>query len=311
VSNALPFALFDVLVCGCVGWWLIRAVQDLRAIRRRGSWPTIGRVFWRTATVVALAYLAFLTLWGFNYRRTGLSDRIAFDARRVSRSAAVALAVQTVDQLNALFSPAHQDGWRQADAVDPLLSAAFAKTQRALSTGWQAIPARPKRTVFDLYFRRAGVAGMTDPYFLETLVATDLLPFERPFVVAHEWSHLAGIADEGDANFAGWVICMQAGPADQYSAWLFLFDELASALPVNDMRVAAVKLQPGPRGDLQAIRTRLQRNVNPTVSAAGWRVYDRYLKANRVEEGAASYRGVVRLLTGTQFDPGWVPRLRR
>jgi hypothetical protein len=42
---------------------------------------------------------------------------------------------------------------------------------------------------------------MTDPFFLETLVASDVLPFERPFLVAHEWSHLAGIADEGEANF--------------------------------------------------------------------------------------------------------------
>jgi hypothetical protein len=32
-----------------------------------------------------------------------------------------------------------------------------------------------------------------------------------------------------------------------------------------------------------------------------WRVYDRYLKANRIEEGAASYAQVVRLLLGTRL----------
>jgi hypothetical protein len=154
------------------------------------------------------------------------------------------------------------------------------------------------------------VAGMTDPYFLETLVASDLLPFERPAVIAHEWSHLAGITDEGEANFVGWVTCMQGAARDRYSGWLFLYDELSGALPGPAMKNIAASLGPGPRADLLAIRARLQRNINPTVAMAGWRVYDSYLKANRVEEGAASYAGVVRLVTGTAFDSNWLPRLK-
>jgi hypothetical protein len=37
------------------------------------------------------------------------------------------------------------------------------------------------------------------------------------------------------------------------------------------------------------------------VSAAGWRVYDQYLKVNRVDEGTASYAEVVRLVLGTNL----------
>jgi hypothetical protein len=152
---------------------------------------------------------------------------------------------------------------------------------------------------------------MTDPYFLETLIAGDLLPFERPLVVAHEWSHLAGITDEGEANFAGWVTCMHGPAPAQYSAWLFLFDELAAALPAPDVREAAAALADGPRADLHAVRVRLARDINTTVATAGWRVYDQYLKANRVEQGTASYAGVVALMVGVPFDSGWTPRLRR
>jgi len=50
---------------------------------------------------------------------------------------------------------------------------------------------------------------------------------------------------------------------------------------------------------LRAIAARTARNVSPLVSTAGWRVYDRYLKANRIEEGTASYATVVRLILGT------------
>jgi hypothetical protein len=312
VSNAVPFALFDLLVGIAAAWWVVRAARDLAAVRRHGGgWAALGSIASRTAVTAAIAYLAFLALWGLNYRRPPLTDRMAFDSSRVTQAAAVALTEQSVSQVNTLFAPAHDSGWPAAGETDTALREAFARAQRALGWSWEVRPARPKRTLLDFYFRRAGVAGMTDPYFLETLVASDLLPFERPAVIAHEWSHLAGITDEGEANFVGWVACIQGAPRDRYSAWLFLYDELAAALPPPIVKRIAASLDAGPRGDLLAIRERLQRNITPTVAAAGWRVYDSYLKANRVEEGAASYGGVVRLVTGTEFAANWIPRLRQ
>jgi hypothetical protein len=36
-------------------------------------------------------------------------------------------------------------------------------------------------------------------------------------------------------------------------------------------------------------------------------VYDKYLRANRVEEGIRSYGKVVTLLLRARFEDGWVP----
>jgi hypothetical protein len=164
------------------------------------------------------------------------------------------------------------------------------------------VPARPKRTILDWYFRRAGVDGMTDPFLLETLVAGNVLPFERAFVVSHEWSHLAGIADEGEANFTAWLSCVGGSAAHAYSGWLFLYAELARAVSASERAALSDALAAGPRADLRAIRDRYVRDVNPRVSAAGWRVYDSYLKANRVPAGTASYDEVVRLVLGVRVD---------
>ena len=150
---------------------------------------------------------------------------------------------------------------------------------------------------------------MTDPYFLETLVVRDLLPFEQPFVVAHEWSHLAGYANESEASFVGWLTCVRAGEEHAYSGWLFLYGEVISEVSADDRR-SLPELAPGPRADRRAIADRFRRNVNPQLFTAGWIVYDRYLKANRVEAGAASYAQVVRLVLGTRFGPNWTPTLR-
>ncbi len=63
------------------------------------------------------------------------------------------------------------------------------------------------------FFTWAGVTGMMNPFGLETIVHPDLLPFERPFVLAHEWAHLAGHADEAEASAVGWLACMNGGPS--------------------------------------------------------------------------------------------------
>src|SRR4029077_3174327 len=148
------------------------------------------------------------------------------------------------------------------------LAASVARVDRQTGGRGVVTAGRPKWTLLDWYFRRAGGGGSTDPYFRETLVSSTLLPFEQPFVVAHEWSHLAGVADEGDANFVAWLACVRGSSADRYSGWLFLYGELAGSLGGDDRAAIAARLGPGPREDLRAIRERNARNVNPRVSAA-------------------------------------------
>jgi hypothetical protein len=306
VSNLAPFALLDLLIIAAVVWWVAAAVGS--ATRHRGrSWRAVSEIAVRSAVGAAALYLAFLSIWGFNYRRVPLADKLRGDARAVSLDAARGLAAQAVTNVNALYAASRDDA---ADAVSPdaMLAAAFARAQTELGAARLARPGRPKRTLLDAYFRGAGVEGMTDPYFLETLVAGGLLPFERPFVIAHEWAHLAGYADESEANFVGWLTCLRGSPRDRYSGWLYLYGEVASRLPRSDRPGGG--LAPGPRADLRAIAERVGREVQPRLAEAGWRVYDRYLKANRVEAGTASYANVVRLILATRFDADWRPELK-
>ena len=303
-SNLLPFALLDALLIITAALWLGLAARDLGRFDR---WRAARRAGARTITWAAGAYLAFLMLWGFNYRRVRLVERLPFDAARVTPEAVTRAARLAADRANELFDPKRAEDAPASGPVDPTVAAALNRALEDIGRAHRVVPARPKSTLLDAYFRRAGVDGMTDPFFLETLIASDLLPFERPFTVAHEWSHLAGIADEGEANFVAWLACVRASPAAQYSGWLFLYRELAAAVPEYDRPSVAARLGRGPRADLRAIRERVLRHVNPRVSAAGWRVYDSYLKANRVQAGAASYAEVVRLVVGARLPSGRDP----
>jgi hypothetical protein len=310
VSNLTWLAFFDLFVLVAIGSWLWLTVRDWRRAASKNRWRFAGRLGIRTATLAAGAYLAFMVCWGWNYQRRPLTDTLQFDSARLSRNAARQLTAETMSQLNALYASAHREGWVAADRVDSTLADAFWRAQAEVGTDTRIVPGRPKRTLFDAYFRRAGVAGMTDPYFLETLIASDLLPFERPHVVAHEWAHLAGFNDEGEANFVAWIATLHGSAAQQYSGWLFLYSEVANAVERSEFRAMANRLEAGPREDLLAIRNRLARNVNRQISAVGWKVYDKYLKANRVEGGTRSYGQVVTLILGTTFDADRRPKRR-
>jgi hypothetical protein len=155
---------------------------------------------------------------------------------------------------------------------------------------------RPKHSlILTPFFTAAGVDGMIDPFALEAIVHPDLLPFERPFVLAHEWAHLAGTADEAEASAVGWLACMHGGPGLAYSGSLYLILETAGALPRDIWRDASRQLDPGIREDLEAIAQR-QARQRPQVQRTAFRVYDRYLRANRVEDGVASYSRALSLI---------------
>jgi hypothetical protein len=310
VSNLTEVAWFDALIAVVLAVWVVLLVRDVSIRRGRTLIGPLVRVVVRTATLVAGFYLLFLVTWGLNYRRLPLTQKLELDAASVSPGGAADLAATAVNEMNRLFSMARDPATASGSGVDTSLEQAFAETQRLLGATAPARPARPKHTWLNWYFRRAAVEGMTDPYFLETLVLTELLPVERPMVVAHEWAHLAGYADEGEANFVGWLTCSRAATPARYSAWLFLYGETARGLPPPERSRVAAAIAAGPRADLQAIARRFQAQVNPMLSAAGWRVYDRYLKANRVERGAQSYADVVRLVLATRLGSHLAPAAR-
>jgi uncharacterized protein DUF3810 len=311
LSDIVPFALVDGLLVGGLAW-LAWQIASASVRWRLDGWRRVSfRLLARIATAMAVLYLVFLVTWGLNYRRVPLVGRVRFDPHAVSADAARALALTTVGRVNDLYDPvpSRESGLGAADAS---LADAFAQAQQTLgaSRSRLARPARPKHTLLDVYFKAAGVEGMTDPYFLETLVVSNLLPFERPFVIAHEWSHLAGFADEGEANFVGWLTCVRGSRDERYSGWLFLYGQVAAALKDAERADIAARLRPGPRADLRAAAERVQRHLSPVIADAGWQVYDRYLKANRVEAGTRSYAEVVQLILGVRFGSDWVPEMR-
>ncbi len=296
-SNLLPVALLDITIaCALIA---LTAVF-VRTARARGWRPAAGRVAILLLEIAAVTYLAFLALWGLNYRRVPLEEKLDFDRTRVNEQQAFVLASEAVGRVNDLHAAAH------AGAFDPArLWPAFAAAERALGSERRITPGRPKQSVLAFYFRAAAIDGMTDPLFLEVILNPDLLPFEQPEVLAHEWGHLAGYADESEASFLAWLACLRGDRLAQYSGWLSAYRRATNALP-RSVRSGLPRLGDGPRADLEAIFAR-QAHSSKLVRSAARGAYDSYLKANRIREGIENYDEVIQLMLGTSLGNEWSP----
>ena len=106
------------------------------------------------------------------------------------------------------------------------------------------------------FFRWATVDGMVNPLGLEVIVNPEVLPVEQPFVIAHEWGHLAGWARESEASYVGWLTCRAGDHAARYSGWLSLYWHLRRELPRDGLRavdaLAGGRAAAGPGGDCRA-----------------------------------------------------------
>ena len=297
-SNQTGVALFDfvTIAIGLAGLAIV--IQSVRRTRRARSLRPALRGTLAIVSLGAFAYLWFLLAWGLNYSRPGLETTLPYDPANVTSENVRALAERAVVEVNRLHAPAHAHGFPAAGEVPPALVQSLHGIERRIGRPLNTLPSRPKRTIFGLFFRSAGVDGMHAPFLLETLLNPDLTAPERPAVLAHEWAHLAGYAPEDEASFVGLVAAMRADPASQYSAWLALLHEVVVLLQRDDQRHLLARLGEGPRLDRSAISRRQQARVE-LVSRASWQTYDRYLKTQGVTEGVASYSRVVRLLLGT------------
>jgi len=277
IGSVLPWSIGDVAVIVGV------ALLCWRLLRRD----------WLGALAVAAIYVCwFEVAWGWNYDRAPLEDRVAYDARRVNVRALDALRRTAIAHVNALAAAAHA---RSREALDlAALRAAWLPVVEAGGDRWQPQSGSPRPTLADPFMIATGTSGYLNPLTLDVHLASDLLWFERPFSLAHEWSHEAGYAREDEANFLAIVSCTRSNdPVVQYSGWLELFLYLPP-LP----RYARTTFVSQVWEDFAAMRERNRRHINVSLANFSWRTYNTYLKSNHIASGVQNYNEVTRLYLG-------------
>jgi hypothetical protein len=302
ITRPLPWSLGDVAALAGVAAIVWRIVVFARA--RRRTWASLAMVLVDCAAIAGLYLLWFEASWGWNYARAPLETRVRFDPSRVTPQAAVALREHAMFEMNSLAAAAHA---RAALPLDlSVLRAAWLPVVQRVGDHWTPLVGRAKPTVADPFMLATGTSGFINPLTLNVAMASDLLWFERPFDLAHEWSHDAGYAREDEANYLAILTTLRApDPVMQYSGWFELFLYLP-----QKRHYARREFVPYVWRDFAAMRARDARHLNVVLAHWSWRTYNVYLKSNRIASGIRNYNEVTRLVLGIPLDAHGLPQLR-
>ena len=309
LTRRLPVPMLDVLLIlaavGVPAWW----VWKIRNAATGRKWFAAGNAALDTLALAAVLVCAFELLWGLNYQRLPLTAKLDWDAKRVTPQAVLELAKSDLESLNAEVTAARGQPMPPAGEWRAALEVSFRQVVRELGHRPDFTGGVPRRSLVNPYLDAAGIDGFINPFGYEVILDSHVLAFEEPFLLAHEWSHLAGFADESEANFIGVLACLRSDmPAIRYSGWLHLSFYLPrqSANPA----VSLPRLSPLVVSDINAIHARTAKHRAPAVASLQMKFYNGFLKSNHVQAGMASYGLVTRLIVGTRFEEGWKPGLR-
>jgi hypothetical protein len=300
LADRFPFAVSDLegaaALVACTWWW----VRTIRRAPRGRKRRTVLALLAHTAGFAALLIVLFELVWGMNYRRATVAERVRYSSARVTDAAVARFSERIVATLNGDVAAAHQETLDRAK-----LRAAFEPVLERLGDRWDVAVAVPKTTVLQPYYDAAGIGGQYSPFGFETLLNASFLPVELPRALAHEWAHVGGFTNEGDANYIGTLACLRSNdPLIRYSGAYWTYGEL----PLSERR--RLRLDPRVIADFRAGRERFLRHYKPQIFALQWRFYDRYLRSSGVAGGVASYGEFLKLLVGTELDDRGLPVVR-
>jgi hypothetical protein len=267
-------------------------------IRRQWTLWTLIAGF--LSTMCAVLFL-FQLLWGFNYSRMDLAQRMRLETQGMTRedlqaefvraTAALKTAAYEISSVVALNSWTNRD---YEDAIKPVLRRILAEI------GYPEVASPRGRIIGPKgMLMRWNTAGIYVPFSGEGHVDAGMLPVQIPFTLAHEMAHGFGVTDEGDCNFLGYLVCIQSDdPLVRFSGvltyWRYLASEYRHAFP--DAYAKQYETLPAlVRETLAAIRMNdaLYPDLFPKLRNA---VYDSYLKSQGIAEGLRSYNRIVQLV---------------
>ncbi len=291
--------LFLAFLAICL-WFIGRFSRSLLKKRPRLSLPWGAKILRGGLLVLSwvggLVFLFYL-LWGFNYNRVGVERRLGLDAIPLDAAALRAEAEWASGMLAEARAaiPGASGATLEPHAIPAGLETSLRESLSGVleKEGYSA-PGRIRVRPFwpRGWMMRFSGTGMYIPYFGEGYFEPNLLPFEKPFTMAHEMVHGAGITDEGGASFFGFLACQSSPvPVIRYSGFLAYAAEVLADLgrsSRDEFRRIAAGLPEGVKADLRAAQENWNRYRGP-LQKAGRAIYEKYLKSQGVKEGILSY----------------------
>ena len=298
---------------------LILASLTLVIILKRNLIQWAGWVL----AVFSAVFMLHTLLWGLSYHTGDLSQDLRLDVSSYNLEELTEATEYYRDKANELAAQINRDAQGNVEFAD------FETLAENAGKGFEILTYEHHYPVFagsrlpvkrlgwaDLY-SSMGITGVTFGLTGEAAVNPQIPQVTIPFTMIHEMAHRMCIANERDANFAGFLACsvhpdMEFQYSGYFMAYRYCYNALANVKHPS-AAAAAARVQQGVSRELQqdmdyysqffrSKKNELATNVADTMN-------DAYLKTSGDNGGIASYGQVCDLLVSWHIQTVVLPSI--
>lgn len=291
ISAIFPFSLYDVTLIAAI--LLLIALIVLTLLRKF----TFSKALFLLIRFVTVIVAWFYFSWGIAYFRKDFYERsdvaeVAFEPE-VFRD----FAARFIAHANLNYSDCAD---MDRNNIRGEIERSYQALHTPLGVSYPNGKRRVKPMMFETVYSKMGISGYYGPFFNEVHVNNYSLNFTYPFTAAHEMAHQFGIAVESEANLFAFIVCSRSDDVQiRYSAYLstlrYVLNDIRRFLP-DEYETLASSIRPEIIADLKRNREHWFAAVDRSLSDVQDKVYDAYLKTNKISSGQANYSEVVGLL---------------
>ena len=302
ISNIFPFSLGEIFLMMLVALVIISVV--LIILKPRIFINNINRVFHWVVRFLAISYILFYFLWGFNYYRMDYMDLTNMNYESGTIEDLKELSIEIINNLNNirvnLFEDADGVFFIEDNFQDLSIQAQRGFDDFMVGTlNLDGNYGRAKPILLSRRLSYTGIMGIYFPFTSEANINTDIPHHDLLSTISHEMAHQHGFAKEEEANFIAYKASIN-NPDERfkYSGYYLAMKHLMNEVYMEDPEVyhyLFTIISDGVKRDMNSGRD-YWKSKEGKVEEVTTTMNDNYLKANNQEQGIRSYNEVVRLL---------------
>jgi len=254
--------------------------------------------------VLSIFFFFFHLFWGLNYYRLPLYQRMGYKNLNYTKEQLISSTKKQIIALNHLHRLLVEDD--STIVKTPYKRSEIYKMARheyrqlyVDSLDFHFNVKSSKSSLFSVPMSYMGFSGYLNPFTGEMQVNRKIPKSGFPTTVCHEMAHQLGYATESEANYIGYLACVNSDDLYfKYSANLMAIRYLLHNISKYDKDLYHFyrkKLNYGIDKDIQISHDFWDAYHTP-IEPIFKKIYDTYLKANRQKEGIKSYAGFVAYL---------------
>jgi hypothetical protein len=256
---------------------------------------------YKLGAFLSVVFFTFHLFWGLNYYRLPLKDQLGIKSLEYTSEQLLSTTREHIKKINAIHQRIIQD-----DSLSIKVPYKRRKIYKMASLEYKQLFVDS----IDFHFKRKsikssmlstpltymGFPGYLNPFTGESQVNRKIPETGFPATTCHEMAHQLGFASESEANYIGYLACVNSDDLYfQYSGELLAVNHLLYSVALYDKELyqeTLKELHVGIIKDRQVTHDFWDSYHNP-LEPYFKKFYDAFLKANRQKKGIKSYNAMV------------------